>query len=372
MADRVRSLLSDPATAARIAAAAGSSRTDDISVEPLSCELTNLTTEALVRARFGSLPDAPSVVAKVAHSPAYSPVWDMIPEPFRADVMHELPWRTEAEIYASPLGEFLPPGLRLPTVYAVDELGDERLVIWMEDVPTRTDPWQRADYAAAARVLGRLAGRFPDHRTPAGVSVPRRDFRRYAAGRLGEEVLPRLRSDEPWRHPALAHHVDPALRADLQSLAATLPMLLDRLDLLPRTLAHGDACPQNLLRPRNGDELVAIDWQFVGVCALGTDAAQLLAGNAEAGELEASVLPDLLDLIIDNYAAGLQDEGSDVAFADIRFGVIANLVVRSAFTALPLERLDADDVAPAFFARRAAYARFLVDLGLRLCAAHAG
>ena len=366
---RVRALLDDAATARRVATAVGCTGWDgDITVEPVSCELTNLTTEALDRVHFGSSAAAPSAVAKVAQSPRHSQVWNVIPEHFRAQVLEELPWQSEAAFYASRLPTLLPSGLRTPIVYGVDQLGDDRLVIWMEDVATRADEWRDDDYATAARAFGRLAGRFPERGIPHDIPATRRDFRGYAAGRLGHEVLPLLRDDQTWLHPRLATVVDPRLRADLDDLARALPEILDRLDALPRTLTHGDACPQNLLRPPDGAPVVAIDWTFVGVCALGIDAAQLLAGNAEAAELDPAELPRLLDLIVNAYAAGLQDEGTDVDLEQVRFGVVANLVVRSAFTALPVERLDAEDLAPTFFLRRAAYARFLVDVGLQLCA----
>lgn len=52
----------------------------------------------------------------------------------------------------------------------------------------------------------------------------------------------------------------------------------------------------------------------------------------------------------------------------VRLGVVGNLVIRSAFTAVPVELLGdvpTDELA-LLLHRRAGYARFLVDLGLAL------
>ncbi len=87
---------------------------------------------------------------------------------------------------------------------------------------------------------------------------------------------------------------------------------------------------------------------------MGVDAGQLLAGRAESGELDLDEFPQLPEDIVAAYLSGLSDEGSDVASAGARFGILGNLVVRSAFTALPVELLDSP--APGLrdlFARRA-------------------
>ena len=361
----VVTLLQDADRVAAVAAAAGLVAGAPPTAEPLGCVLTNLTTEDLARVQLG---DAGSVVIKVAQSPRHSPVWASIPPAFHEQVMSELPWRAEADIYRSNLAALLPTELRMPAVYAVDELGEDRIAMWLEDVPDAPEPWARSDYVQAARALGSLAGRLPDGTIPDDVPVGVRDLRGYFFGRVTQGTLPVLDDDATWSHPLIAASVDDALRADLEHLATGAPRLLDQLDALPRTLAHGDACPQNLLRPpTEPGTLVAIDWTFAGICAVGMDGGQLLAGHAESGQLDPADLPDLLEAIIDGYATGLAGAGLSVDRDRVRFGVVANLVIRSAFTALPIEMLEAHGGdAQQLFARRARYARFLADLGLEL------
>ena len=62
--------------------------------------------------------------------------------------------------------------------------------------------------------------------------------------------------------------------------------------------------------------------------------------------------------------AGLGDEGWTGDRQDVRRGFVGGLLLRSVFTALPLDRLrgPVDDATADLFASRARYARFLLDL----------
>lgn len=329
---------------------------------------TNMTTAALARVR-GTFADggrAPgwSLFVKTVQPPSRSPLWHLIPPQFHARASEELPWRAEVELYRSPIGGCLPAGIRLPVVYAIEELDGERTAIWMEDVAGSPAPWDLERYRHAARLLGRLAGRLLEHRIPADLPLRRRDLRGYFSGRVTEGVLPLLDDDATWTHPLVATAVDARLRADLASLVPAMPALLARLDELPRSLAHGDASPQNLLAAPHGEELVMIDWAFVGVYAVGYDLAQLIAGRAETGELTPSGLRAIHAAIVPSYVRGLADEGATVDAEAVEAGYVGALVLRSVFTALPLEHLgDVEDARlRRLFLRRAAYARHLVDL----------
>ena len=366
----VAELAADPERMGRVARAAGLPWAgEEVDVEAMPGDLTNMTTQDLARVRLGSDDGAGSVIVKIAQSPVYSPVWNEIPPQMHEEAMFNLPWRAEAEIYQSPLPDLLPPGLRTPAIYNIEVLAGDRLAIWMEDVAERTTPWTPQEYRDAAEALGRLAGRFPRERVPHDIPVEHRDLRSYFFGRVALGTLPALFDAATWRHPRLATLDDASLRTDLMRLAETAPAILDRLDALPRTLAHGDACPQNLLRPVGPTAcLVAIDWTFAGVCPVGMDAGQLLAGRAESGELHPDELGDVYSQIVLGYTAGLRAEGLSVADEDVRFGIAGNLIIRSAFTALPLESIEAWGGLEMgrLVHSRAKYARFLVDLGAQL------
>ena len=93
-----------------------------------------------------------------------------------------------------------------------------------------------------------------------------------------------------------------------------------------------------------------------------------MVGLAHAGQLDVDALPAVHDAVLPAYTAGLADEGLRVDGDVVRFGFHAALVVRSAFSALPLARLAGpprrDDAATV--ARRVRLTRHLVDLGLAL------
>jgi hypothetical protein len=124
-----------------------------------------------------------------------------------------------------------------------------------------------------------------------------------------------------------------------------------------------------LLVPADGSaEFVIIDWTLGGPAAVGDDLGQLLVGLAHAGQLDVAKLPALRDVLISAHRAGLSAEGVAVDERLIRQGMDGGMVVRSAFTALPLEQLAAPitEQLARFVRDRLRLTRYLVDLGLAL------
>ncbi len=307
------------------------------------------------------------VFVKTLRSLRHWPMIGLIPEGAREASIARFPWRTEADVYGSSLVRGLPDGLRAPRIHAIDDLGDDRLRIWMEDLPITSATWDTPRYVAAARCLGRLAGRSARQGLPADAPPLSGGLRMVWEMRISGGILPSLRNDETWRHPlmAAAERSDPALRRDLLDLADEAPAILDALDRLPRALAHGDACPQNLLPdPERPHAFVAIDWGFAALAPLGTDLGQLLVGLVENGDARVDDMPAIHDAIVPAYLDGLREEGVDLDPAVVRSGLDGGLLVGKTFSALPLERLGAPPGAAveASFAERARYARYLLDL----------
>jgi hypothetical protein len=342
-------------------------------VEPVEHVIGTGTTEGLWRVRGtvedGRGPRPWSVVVKVARS--YRHALPHTVEPWvREQAAADLSWRHEADVYRGGLDDVLPPGMRMPRRYRVDDLGDDRVAEWLEDVPIAPVRWDLPRFAHAARLLGRLAARLTrSDRLPESVfRVPGQILRIQA---LGDELftLPILRGDVTWAHPHVAAVGDPTLRADLLRLAERVPAILDAHERLPQAFVHGDASPQNLLVPAADPHgFVAIDWSLIGPAAIGYDLSQLLIGLAHAGEYDVDALPAVQDAIVPAYATGLADEDMPVSEEAVRDGLHTTLVVRSAFSALPLTHLT-DPAASAdasLVERRVRLTRFLVDIGLAL------
>ena len=202
------------------------------------------------------------------------------------------------------------------------------------------------------------------------VGLPGESLRFYARHRLMHGTLPVLRDAGLWRHPVIATALrqvgDPALPEDMRALADRLPKILDLLADLPQTHAHGDASPQNLLRPAGeAGALVVIDWGFGDLLPIGFDLGQLLVGLAHAGETDPDELPAIDAAIMPRYLDGLADEGYDVHPGLVRTGYLGGLAVRSALCALPLELLSEPvqtDEMVAVLATRLRLTRVMVDL----------
>jgi hypothetical protein len=140
---------------------------------------------------------------------------------------------------------------------------------------------------------------------------------------------------------ALERTGDRTLIDDLRAALAKARRLIDDTDALPMTYAHGDASPQNLLVPRDApDTFVAIDPGLHSLLPIGHDLGQLLVGLCHAGELNPDALAAVHAVILPAYLDGLAAEGMNVDGLDVKRGYLTGLLLRSGFTAIPLERLD--------------------------------
>jgi hypothetical protein len=322
----------------------------------------------------GSWPESMpwDVLVKIIRSPRHWPLLDQVPEPFRESGMAGYPWRAELEMRDAGVAGLMPPGLRLPVLYRRDELGDDRVALWLEWIEATPGEWDRERYHRAAVALGRLTARCRGlvevHRSGARPGTP---LRAVVDGPINRWLLPRLGDPGLAGHPMFAGIALDELLHDLRALAGRLPALLDHFDTLPRSLGHGDACPQNLLTPVDEPQtLVAIDLTWPYPEAIGFDLGQLLIGHAHSGDLPVDALPAIHDLIVDGFMHGLALEACEVPVADVVFAFEAALVVRNAFQSLPLDRL-LEPVTPdlvALAARRVELTRYLVDVGLGMSA----
>ena len=202
-----------------------------------------------------------------------------------------VPWRTEALAYASDLGDRLPDGLSMPRALGVYDLDELSAAIWLEEVdrpavavgpralpaggvPPRPDGGQPPGRAAA-----------PTSATSCGRCAPT------SFGRLGMQVLPVLRSEEIWHHPAIAAAFDTDLRDRLLrrgrpgrqrgSTSSTS---------FPLVTTHGDYSPNNLLPGPTPDSFTLIDFGFWVPNPIGFDLGQLLVGDVQLGRRSPSLL----------------------------------------------------------------------------------
>jgi hypothetical protein len=340
--------------------------------EEIPYESGSPATGGLMRVR-GTTADgrAWSVFVKLLQHVRHWPRLHLLPVPVREQFAAQFPWRQELDAWEDPFAGRLPAGLRVPVLYQVTDLGDDRLLVWMEDIDACPDSaWDLAVFRRAAAALGGLAAlRGTPEAIAANGRTPGWGLRGYVKGRVMQAGVSQLDDDDLWRHPLLAGAIDADLRGDMRRIADALPMLLDRLDALPQAVPHGDASPQNLLVPRaDPGVLVAIDIAFQCPQAVGFDLGQLLIGLAHAGVLTVAALAEIHDALVPAFVAGMKEYGGDVSADEVTCGYVGSLVARAGLTSLPYELLGTPptDELAAMFRQRAALTRFLADLGLAL------
>jgi len=314
-----------------------------------------------------------SVFVKQVQHPAEWEHLYLVPEPLREEFVNSLPWRLEIDVYASAMAQVLPPGLRSPRLYGVVEINDRRASLWMEDVVVDQLPWELPRFVRAAELLGRLAARRPEHgglrlSDDPATWVPGAGVRYYARGRLAHFALPLLGSDDFWGHPVLAAQLEAldeaSLRGDLDEAAQHIETWLDLADSLPQTYAHGDVAPGNLLVPvSEPGSFVLIDWSFHSPLPVGFDLGQLLVGGVQEGDVDPARLPALAAAVLTAYHRGVSAEGFSATPTQVRQGFAVSVVLRTVFTALPLEQL----VAPPPQVDQLAALEKLVATRIRLC-----
>jgi hypothetical protein len=337
------------------------------SVAPLAHRVENLTTASLDRVR-GVMDDGStwSVVAKTLQPASASPMFAFIPAEHHAQVLDDLRWLNEPDVYRCELGAQLPVPLRMPAIHDIEVRDPDRVTIWMDDVDD-VAPWDLARYRRTAEALGALGGRWRGADAEARFDLRPRDIAKLFFGKIVHHDMPLQAADQFWDAPEITAVVDSEHRRDLVELADVIPGLLARLAHVPRGVCHGDATPDNFREPVVGD-IVALDWSYAHVGELGSDLGQLFVGRFESGAASIDDIEPIARTVFDGYCAGLRRSGAEVDRTLVETAWAVHLAIRSVFSALVLdhrpdlgqaERLD-------LLHRRARVARFGIDLALRI------
>ena len=229
----------------------------------------------------------PLVVKRLARPTPHDP-------PELSDPTHFAYWRREADVAQSGVVEDT-PGVRGPAAgVEEDDAGVTITADWVEDAGTNG--------LFIAHALGRFAS--------ADLGEP---------SWFGRDQLRRRlqRTERRGGWPTLAR----TAAADLaDSLWTRREHFLQRYDALPRFPHHGDVSAQNF-RGREGDVVVAVDWQCLGSDPVGLDLGLHVAGAREAPEP-----------LVDAYLLGMSDAGAaDLATRD---EVLLGTRIVAAYTAL--------------------------------------
>jgi hypothetical protein len=340
---------------------------DEVVRTPIAHRITAPSTGSLDRVHVtahDSVPVEVRLVVKVLQSAMHG-LPSQIPLEDRERIAAGIPWRLEAEVYTGDTAELMPPGLRLPRLYAALERLDDRIELWLEDVDPTDEPWSTADLVRAAAGLGRLTVRRADQHLatlPAGLTF----LEHLVANALRQWAIPLLRGEQLWAHPAFAQPEVAALRDDLLGLAEQVDEMLDSLRAASWLNTHGDPTPMNLLRPRDDSEtLVLIDWGTASSGPVGWDLVPLVFGPAENGTAPPDDLGHRLDLAVPAFEAGLAQDGLAQSAGEVARIVRTCALLRYPFTSLPLgEAVSGQPVLDellGYARRKAAFVRGVLD-----------
>ena len=249
------------------------------------------------------------------------------------DPRHWNYWRREADVYQSDLPGRL--GMRAPTLLGSFERGDD-VVLWLDAVTGTTGIASTVDsLGVAANALGRAQG-------PA--DLPDDDFlsrgfvAEYAASKPAPISL--LYEDAAWEHPLIEQCWPASIRSDFQAMYEGRSKLHDLLLDLPRTVAHLDVWPNNIIGTADGP--VFLDWAFCGDGAVGEDIGNLIPDAVLDLLIPSEDLPELERVVFDAYVGGLRDVGWTGADTDVRLAMMASAVKYYWLVPLLLDRVGAE------------------------------
>lgn len=215
-------------------------------------------------------------------------------------------WKREMLAYQSGLLADLPAGLQAPRCFGVAEQPGGGGWLWLEEITdAAVGRWPRERFTTVARHLGIFSGTYlTDRPLPAYPWLSRGWFRSHVASVAPAiDVLPEL-----LEHPLLRPALPTATAARILRVWHEREAFFDALDRLPQTFCHLDAFPRNVFVRNEGSgevQIVAIDWEFVGVSAVGAELGQLMAGTLLFEEADLDTAAELEEAVFASYLKGL-------------------------------------------------------------------
>ena len=304
----------DRAEVAAVLEASGAPvRADDLVADLIFAEAAASATVGIWRFRGGDW----SVVLKVIrHGGGGSPMWQ---SGEAAD--HWYFWEREALAYGSGLLDRLGGGLRAPKCLGVFRRPDGGVGLWIEDLrhADAAATWDIDGYRAAAHRLGLAQGLGAADWADPEPWVARRWLRQYVDRR--GRFLRILDDGAVWDHPLVRRHLPPGTRTEVAAIWDSREALLTRVEASPLCLCHNDLHPGNLFSA--GDDVILIDWAFLGAGHLGEDPGNLVFDAVLDFFVEPGAFEDLSASVTAGYLAGVAASGLDADPAALRRAMLA-------------------------------------------------
>ena len=245
------------------------------------------------------------VVVKILRSPAGMTMPDgTCVTPEMAENQHHFGyWQRELMAAQSDLFDHLPTGLRVPHYLGITHISEGECWLWQEYLP-QDGEWAWDDYRAAAYRLGQWQA--ADQKQFDHAWLSQTWLAAWVHGPL-TNIFGMVEGMNGYQHPLLTAYFSPGELAALRQLWVDKQTYLDRLAQLPQTLCHLDAYRANLIW--QGDDLVLLDWAFVGEGALGEEMAAFVGATLLLEHVPLAEAEQLEQVALAGYLAGLRAAG---------------------------------------------------------------
>ena len=238
-------------------------------------------------------------------------------------------WKREALAYQSGVLNNLPGGITAPQCFATEEKTNGAYWIWMEDIQDEIEnSWPLEQYGIVARLLGRFNGAYLS-----GMPIPDQPWvtRQWLRKYLDHAAPAVDRLMHSMEHPLILRCL-PGITAEfIQRIWNERLEILDILEHLPQTFCHQDAFRRNLFfrhTPDKWPEVVAVDWSYSGVAAVGEEIAPLVHASLEFGAVPKEDAFRLEQIVLEGYMDGLREVGWQGNPDTIRFSYAATVYWR--------------------------------------------
>jgi len=240
-------------------------------------------------------------------------------------------WRREILAFQSDFLEQLPPGVRAPRFYGMME-NENDVWIWIEHIQETTGKQWSLDYfQRTARQLGRFQGMYLNKIPLTDYPWLSQSFFRSAWDENGFwlDFMNPVSKENAWQSPIVQGGFDERQKSRVLQLLSEKEHFFDVNDHLPQVLCHYDAHRRNFMWSRSSqtgeEELIGVDWAFIGIGALGNDLGQLVGTSMFFFDYDPTDAETLETALLDGYVAGIADNGVMIDARLVRLGYLVSL-----------------------------------------------
>jgi hypothetical protein len=251
------------------------------------------------------------------------------------DEAHPFYWKREALAYQSGLLPQGADGFAVPACFGVTERSDSSLWLWLEAIDEpQPEHWTLSRFRLAAYHLGAFSGSYAFRSSlPSASWLSRGLMRAWVAD--SAYLIECIQDASVWNHPLLCNTAFARFVPAILQLWDEREAWFITLEQLPQTLCHHDMWRKNVLTRRSAGEreqTVAIDWEVVGLGAIGGDIGNLIGVSLLNCDVEAQDAQVFATAMLDDYAQGLRHAGCRAGLMQMHAVAQATAALRCVFS----------------------------------------